>query len=490
MKLLSELLNPTEFKLKNCDEHCRVLHLTHDSRSVKVGSLFFAIKGVTTDGSRFIKEAIARGAVAVVVQKEQPEEFPQIIVPNIRQAMSLIAKAFFDNACDRFSIIGITGTNGKTTTSHIIQHLVTQSHGSCGIIGTLGAVATFKDGSSTRYHFSSLTTPDPVQLHEIFYELEKSGVSTVVMECSAHAICLDKLAGIKFKVGIFTNLSQDHLDFFPNYRAYADTKVNWFDKEIETAIINIDDVEGVKIFHNRQVNNLQSIVYAMDEVVCSKRPDEVKLGALGSKFLYLGQEFELPLAGRFNIYNALAAIEAVKLLDASIKDIALDLKNLPPIPGRFNTIDVSGRTVIIDYAHTPDSLKQILVSSRELLQGDATLTTVFGCGGDRDKTKRDKMGVISGKLSDFTVITSDNPRTESPRSVMLQIEAGCKLYTKNYVLIQDREEAIHYALEKSRVGDIIVIAGKGAEDYLEIGHEKIPYSDAKIVNEFRASLQK
>ena len=407
----------------------QVTHLTHDSRDVREGSLFFSLRGT------YVTEALAKGAVGVVTE-------------DARRQMALISKEFYDNACDKMKIVGITGTNGKTTTTHIISHILRANKIKVESIGTLGP--------------TPLTTPDPIELHALFKQFYEEGVQVVVMECSAHAIHLEKLAGITFEVGVFTNLSQDHLDFFPDYRAYADTKTKWFDENMKSAVINIDDEESTNIHHKN------IIPYSFDEKI----------------------KFRSPLLGRFNHYNCLAAIKVCQQLGLPMRKIKRALRTVPPVPGRFSTVTVNGKTVVVDYAHTPDSLENIIKACRDLAGDKGHIITVFGCGGERDVSKRPLMGAVSSQLSDYTIITSDNPRGEPPRSIMLQIEAGAKLHSANYKLIADRKEAIYHALDMAKPGDIVIVAGKGAEDYMDIGGKKISYSDHGVICEYKSKFDK
>lgn len=490
-----------------------VTHLTHDSREVGQGCLFFAISGGSSNGAMYAMNAISNGAVAVVTERKLCKKIPQIIVPCVREAMSIIAKEFYGNASDDLKIIGITGTNGKTTTTNMIAHILLSNGVKVGTIGTLGAFVFEQcdakseqttqgghGGDSPIKLYENLTTPDPIELHEIFLKMKNAGVSVVVMECSAHAIHLKKLVGIKFKVGVFTNLSRDHLDFFPNYEHYAMTKVNWFDKTyMENIISNIDDIYGRVI--------PATMRYGM-EFICTCESCSKKCGCkchvtdvVAKNIVMTGTEsvfdliiegmiysgVRLPSAGKFNIYNAIAAVGAVNSLCIGIGlgQIIASVAVMPPVPGRFNTLDVDGVTVVIDYAHTPDSLQKIIETCNEI-KGEGKLYSVFGCGGDRDKGKREQMGIISGKMADFTVITSDNPRSESPRAIMLQIEAGVKCVTDKFAAIECRREAIHFALGTATAGDIVLIAGKGAEEYQEIAGTKHAFNDSVIVNEYIA----
>ena len=514
MRRLGDLIRELgNFELVNCNPDLEITHLTHDSRTAKAGSLFFAITPAKPTDEKsgitmYALNAVSRGAVVIVTEAVIDDRLPHVIVKNARVAMSQIAKAFYDNACDKMKIVGVTGTNGKTTTTHILYHILKQNRVPVGLIGTLGAKWSTNAQAGGR---SPLTTPDPIDLHELFYNMSEDGVEVVIMESSAHAIALDKLVGITFEIGVFTNLSQDHLDFFGDYRTYANTKLNWFNDKIKAAIINADDPESAKINHPNKIE------FGLEGV-------RVELRANGSSWEAKGSEgtdgtwrsrglFELcqsgstssdlrvpqtsqvpsvpsdpcthswsvPLAGRFNVYNALAAINCAVELGLRQEQIRKALVSLPPIPGRFNTIKAGETSVIIDYAHTPDSLEKIIRATRELVAA-GRIITVFGCGGNRDASKRPLMGRISGKLSDYTIITTDNPRFESPRSIILQIEAGIKTVTDRYEIIEDRADAIQHALGIAKSNDIVIIAGKGAEPYMEIKGVRHPYNDYEVVH--------
>ncbi|MCL2569769.1 MAG: UDP-N-acetylmuramoyl-L-alanyl-D-glutamate--2,6-diaminopimelate ligase [Firmicutes bacterium] len=483
MKKLCELLVGFECTTINCDLDIEIFGLSHDSRSVKDGYAFFALPGENQDGRDFAFHAMMRGARVIITEQQIDKGYPQVLTKCARTAMSLMAKAFYNNACDNLKVVGITGTNGKTTTTHILTHILRMGGVNTASIGTLGIgvdYETSKRLDPSIFEMSCLTTPDPIELHRLFYDLHSIGIKAIVMEASAHAIHLKKLVGITFDVGIFTNLSIDHLDFFQCYRKYADTKINWFQNEtMKRAIINIDDIEGKKI----QANHDDVIAYSLKDV-------HIELSSKGSRFTMKNKTFDFPLAGAFNVYNALAAIKSARLFGIRYEKIIDSLKNLPPVPGRFNTIDVNGVTVVIDYAHTPDGLEKIITSCREIVSGKGRLITVFGCGGNRDATKRPLMGSASAKLADFTIITSDNPRDENPRVIMLQIEAGVKLYTTSYCLVESRRQAIAHALKMAKPGDVVIVAGKGAENYQEIKGKKIPYNDHGVINNLMDKRQK
>ena len=425
-------------------------------------------------------QAVARGAVLIVAEEKLEDiTIPQLTVPNVREFMSLAAKRFHDNVCDKMDIIAVVGTNGKTTCAHMLKHILGKN---TGVIGTLGASISY---SSFVIRHSSLTTPDPIELHEIFAQMYARGVRTVVMEVTAHAIHYHKVAGITFRAGIFTNITQDHLDFFENMEKYAETKVGFMTSEaIQTAIVNFDDPYGQQIAVNRRENGEKAVLYSISAL---------------PKILQT-------TAPRFNVYNELACIYTALELRLKPRVIRKALKTMPQVPGRFNVYKTKNKvTAIIDYAHTPDALEKLLTAARELVKDEGRLVAVFGCGGNRDKSKREIMGSVAAKLSDYIVVTSDNPRDEPPMVIMLQIKAGIEthpvaatprhpsilkgscsvgFYAENYCLIENREEAVRYALDNAKAGDVVVIAGKGAETTQEIAGRFIPYNDSNIVKQY------
>ena len=433
-----------------------VAHLTHDSRTVKQGSCFFVLNTKSANGKMYIKQAVSRGASIIVAEEKLDEPIPTLVVPDVREFMSRAAKRFYGACCDKMDIIGITGTNGKTTCAHMLKHILGKH---TEIIGTLGP--------------GKLTTPDPIELHEIFADMYRRGVRTVIMEVSAHAIHFRKIAGINFRTGIFTNLSQDHLDFFGTIDKYAQTKIDFMTSPaVHAVIVNIDDKYGREIIATHKY----SFKYSIHSV------KDLQLTPNGSMFEFEKHRFMVNMAGRFNVYNALACIQTARELGIKWGKVNKALRTLPPVPGRFSVIPCKGFSVIIDYAHTPDGLEKILTSCREFCA--KRLIVVFGCGGNRDKTKREIMGAIAAKFSDYVVVTSDNPRYESPMAIMLQIEAGVKTVDKKYKLIEDRAEAVRHALGYAKEGDVVVIAGKGAETTQEIAGVFIPYTDEQIVREY------
>lgn len=435
--------------------------LHHDSREAAHGSMFFCLEGTRVSGAKFAVEAVKNGALCLVAEKWL-EDIPvvQIIVPNVREAMSLIAKAFYGNKVDEMRIVGVVGTNGKTTCTHILRHILEVASEKVGVIGTLGIWF-----GKRRVGFG-LTTPDPIHLHRIFAQMHDDGIHIVVMEASAHAIHFKKLAGIAFEIVIFTNLTQDHLDFFGTFENYSNTKIGFFlTNSIRTAVINTDNEFGRRILNERKG---KSVEYALRDV------------KLFPNKSIIDNEFEVNLPARFNAENTLGCVTAAKMLGVIPEKIKEAVRTIPRITGRFNVFNVAGTTVVIDYAHTPDGLEKIISAVREF--APKKIITVFGCGGNRDKAKRQIMGKIAARLSDFTVVTSDNPRFERPSSIMKQIRKGFKIgKNKNFVMIVDRETAIKFALGKAQVDDIIIIAGKGGETHTEIKGKLIEYTDESVI---------
>lgn len=476
-----------------------VTGLYHHSQQVRHGGLYFALK----DGT-YVPEAVQNGATVIVSQtgtvNNVPNGITHITVPDVRLAMSLAAKAFYGNVVDRMRVTGVVGTNGKTTTTYIMQHILEMATGkNVGVIGTTGVL----NAGKTWEGVTTLTTPDPIDLHRAIACMYRNGVRDVVMEVSAHAIYYQKIAGINFAGVIFTNITQDHLDFFKTFENYKATKLGFFQNlQSGTVVINADDAYGLAVAE--AVNNrpeVYAISYSLkhDAIIGTAQwafVDQVVLAVHGSDFI-LGKAgpCHLALTGLYNVYNAVAAALLANHYGVTWSVIKEALATMPSIPGRFNTYDIHGVTAVIDYAHTPDGLEQLLKNARAVLPTNAKLFVVFGCGGDRDRLKRPQMGSIAYRLADFVVLTSDNPRTENPETIIDEIERGIKTIdittlqhcledsaATKYTRIVDRTQAIEYALSHAQVGDMVVIAGKGHENYMEINHEKIPYMDSKVLD--------
>ncbi len=451
--------------------------LACDSSKVKPGFLFFCLVGRENDGHTFAADALSRGAAAIVVERRLALDCVQIEVDDTRAAMARAAAAFYGNPSKRLKIIGITGTNGKTTTTYIIKSIIEASGHSCGLIGT--NAVEYGDSKIP----ATLTTPDPIDLQHTLSDMAAAGVEYVVMEVSAHALALKKVDGIVYEVAAFSNFSRDHLDFFGDMKSYAQAKKSFFTPEhARTAVINVDDELGREIISETK---LHTVTYGVDN------PSDVfgidlEMSAYGLSYVInmfdrVGS-VKFNLTGRFNMYNTLCAAAVAAALDIPFNAIIAGIRGITKIDGRFNIINTTKCNVIIDFAHTDDGIANILRAIREF--APARIITVFGCGGNRDKTKRAVMGKIVSQLSDYCFITSDNPRFEPPVDIILQIESGIKeIGRTNYTPIVDRKEAIRAALEMANKDDIVLIAGKGAEQYNDVMGNKQPYNDERYVME-------
>ncbi len=451
--------------------------LYHNSKEVKEGGLFFCIDGTNVDGNAFAVEALQNGAIAIVSSKKTDLSGVAVVyVKDVRLAMSLAAANFYGNPSKDMQVLGVTGTNGKTTTTFMLEAILKEAGKKVGIIGTSGS---FIEG---RFLESSLTTPDPINLQKILGIMRDNNVDVVCMEVSAHALELSKIRGVMTDIALFTNLTEDHLDFFKDMQNYKRAKESFFmDGYAKNAVINIDDDFGAELAEKVEIPFL---TYSRRSQKIGKA-DIIAGGIthnnLSQSFVVstpLGQEtITLNMAGNFNISNALGAIGASLLLGIDLETIKNGLEKLKEVEGRFNCYCVRGVKVIIDYAHTPDGLKNLLLAARELTS--QKLFVVFGCGGNRDPIKRPIMGKIAEKLADYVIITNDNPRFEDPKDIAKAIASGIE--GDNYLVKLDREKAIKLAIKKAKNGDVVVIAGKGAEDYIDIMGKKLPYSDKKVV---------
>ncbi|GAB6875894.1 UDP-N-acetylmuramoyl-L-alanyl-D-glutamate--2,6-diaminopimelate ligase [Thermaerobacter litoralis] len=473
-----------------------VAGITYDSRRVEPGFLFVAIRGLRYDGHSFIDEAVARGAAAVVGERALAlEGVPYVQVPSSRLALGLLAAAFYGHPSSRLVLVGVTGTNGKTTTTHLIRWVLEAGGHPTGLIGTVHNIIGGRSLPVER------TTPEAADLQRLLAAMRDEGMTHVVMEVSSHALSLQRVAGCAFDIGVFTNLTQDHLDFHASMEDYAAAKARLFARlgrnEVpgttkpgpKAAVINADDPWG-RFMADR--SSAPVITYGLRE-----RADitarEVEVGPGGIRFVLVSGQGEVPvrlrLTGRFNVYNALAAAGAGLALGLDPGTVARGLESLPAVPGRLERIDRGQPfAVIVDYAHTPDGLENVLKGVRELA-GQGRVICVFGCGGDRDRGKRPQMGAISARLADYTVLTSDNPRSEDPEAILDDIEAGVRQVPgAAYERVTERAAAIRRALELARPGDVVLIAGKGHEDYQIFADRTIHFDDREVAAEALAAM--
>jgi UDP-N-acetylmuramoyl-L-alanyl-D-glutamate--2,6-diaminopimelate ligase len=445
-----------------------------DSRSVERGTFYIAVRGSQSDGHRFVADAVGRGASAVIVETPQKSAVPEILVRDSRRAALVLGAAWYGHPARCLSLIGVTGTNGKTTTTGLIRHLLNRNQ-CAGSIGTLGAF----DGADQPVASTagSLTTPGPIDLQATLAALQDRGVTQVAMETSSHSLDQGRLDGLSFAAAVFTNLTRDHLDYHGTMEAYLASKLRLADllQPSGVEVINLDDDAWSALqFRNRR------ITFGLHPAA-DVRATQISMNASGSCFLLTGRfgssEVLLPLLGDFNVSNALAAAATALGLELSLQEVVDRLATAPQVPGRMERISDSPCTVLRDYSHTPDSLERALQSLRPLTPGRIIL--VFGCGGDRDKGKRPLMGRIAADLSDLAIATSDNPRTEDPEAIIDEIERG--MGGAPHLRIPDRLSAIRAALNEGRAGDTVLLAGKGHETYQVIGTKKIDFDEREIV---------
>ena len=454
--------------------------LVCDSRKVKKGDLYFCLPGLRVDGHNFAKAAADAGAAALVVERKLPVDLPQVLVEDARGAMSYMAQCFYGYPAEKMHGVGITGTKGKTTTSFLVRAIARHAGHKVGLMGT---VCTYIGEEEEP---ASLTTPDPIDVQSLLCRMKDAGCDFYVMEVSAHALDLRKLVGMKFDQGIFTNFSQDHLDYFGTMETYRRAKEKFFDPfYIGHAVVNADDEAG-----KYMLGRVPATTYGVS-VPADAYANEIEILESGVSYRLHWKDVVLPLhlhiSGIFNVYNSMAAAVACLEMGISPEDVKAGLESVTVVPGRIEPLPThTPYRVILDYAHSPASLESILKTIRQFTRG--RLICVFGCGGGRDKEKRPIMGEISGRLADFSVLTSDNPRLEDPMDILRAIEEGIKRTTGPYVVIENRREAIRYAMQMGQPGDVIVLAGKGHETYQDIGGQKHPFDEKVVVREILAEM--
>ncbi len=457
-----------------------VTGLVCDSRKVKKGDLYFCLPGLRVDGHNFAKAAADAGAAALVVERKLPVDLPQVLVEDARAAMSYIAQCFYGYPAREMHGVGITGTKGKTTTSFLVRAIARHAGHKVGLMGT---VCTYIGEEEEP---ASLTTPDPIDVQSLLRRMKDAGCDFYVMEVSAHALDLRKLVGMKFDQGIFTNFSQDHLDYFGTMETYRRAKEKFFDPfYIGHAVVNADDEAG-----KYMLGRVPATTYGVS-APADAYANEIEILESGVSYRLHWKDVVLPLhlhiSGIFNVYNSMAAAVACLEMGISPEDVKAGLESVTVVPGRIEPLPThTPYRVILDYAHSPASLESILKTIRQFTRG--RLICVFGCGGGRDKEKRPIMGEISGRLADFSVLTSDNPRLEDPMDILRAIEEGIKRTTGPYVVIENRREAIRYAMQMGQPGDVIVLAGKGHETYQDIGGQKHPFDEKVVVREILAEM--
>lgn len=493
--------------LRGCDDIQRIrgndildkdiAGIAYDSRRVKDDYLFVAIRGEKFDGHSFIRDAVDQGATVIVAEKESPDGGDgYILVKDSRRALACMASNFYRNPSEALFICGITGTNGKTTTTYILKSILEAWGKSVGLIGTLHYL--IGDKAYPAFH----TTPESVEFQGLLREMLSTGCTHVVAEISSHALAQYRVENTLFRTAIFTNLTRDHLDFHKTMEDYFRAKERLFVDLLDrngTAVINSDDPYGKRLAARmkRDFPHRSVMTYGFerdaDMGVCSER---IASSGLMFTLLFQGAQYEIssPLLGLPNIYNIMSAAAAAQSMGIPWETIMIGISRAGVVPGRFEKVEAGqGFLCILDYAHTEDALERVITSARKLVSSAATavqkedplgkprVITVFGCGGDRDKGKRPRMGEVSTRLSDFVIITSDNPRSEDPSEIIGQIQEGA--LNNNYLIEPDRKEAIHKAVQMARDGDLVLVAGKGHEDYQEIRGVRYPFSDRDVLHE-------
>lgn len=452
-----------------------VTELAYDSRKVEPGTLFFCVVGEKVDGHEFGARAVEEGAAALVVERELTDlDVTQVVVPDSRAAMAPLAARFWGDPTARLRMVGVTGTNGKTTTAFLVREILQAADFYCGLLGTVKQVVGGVEKEVVR------TTPEAIELQKTFRQMLDGGDEACAMEVSSHAMTLHRADAIHFEVAIFTNLTQDHLDFHADMEDYFLAKRKLFEAGPKLAIVNVDDPYG-----RRLADEFECLTFSAEGAEADYSASEIEFDASGASFSVGGMRLRTGLPGHFNVANALGAFAAAEAMGVGSEIAVAGLARAARVPGRFEPIDEGqGFSVLVDYAHTPDSLENVLRAARRLTKG--RLISVFGAGGDRDRDKRPKMGRAGAELSDLAVITSDNPRSEDPETIVAEVAAGAEGVSGGAELevVVDRREAIALALGRARPGDTVVIAGKGHEQGQEFEDgRKIPFDDREVARE-------
>jgi UDP-N-acetylmuramoyl-L-alanyl-D-glutamate--2,6-diaminopimelate ligase len=441
-----------------------------DSRRVRPGALFVAVRGERTDGHLYVRDAVANGARAVVLQapEDLPEDVTVVRVADSRRALSALAAAFYGDPSLSLDAIGVTGTNGKTTVTHMAAAILNSAGIPCGVVGTVGA--EFGKRSWRSEH----TTPQAPELHALLAEMLDAGARAVAMEVSSHALALDRVDDVRFRIAALTNVTRDHLDFHHTHDAYAAAKRRLFELA-DSCVLNSDDPLGARWAVELLARGRTVVSYGTG-AGSALVPTDVAIEPDAAAFAVGGQRFSVRLPGRFNVWNALAAIAIARLMGVADATSARGLAALERVPGRMERLSAGGVDVVVDYAHTPDALENALLVLRETTSG--ALAVVFGCGGDRDRGKRPLMGAVAARLADRLYLTSDNPRTEEPQAIVDEIVRGIGGARAEIEL--DRRRAIERAIGVARRGDVVLVAGKGHEDYQIVGDRVLPFDDAAV----------
>lgn len=472
--LLSCLAKATPHTL--IGEDVEVNELRYNSRKVEKGDVFCCVVGTFADGHKYAAQAVEAGAAALVVERQLDLDVPQILVENTRIAMAEMAAAYYGNPADEMVMVGITGTNGKTSTSYMLKSIAERMGKKVGLIGTIRNMIGDIIIDTER------TTPESVDLQRILRQMKDEKVDVVIMEVSSHSLDQKRVHGITYDVGCFTNLTQDHLDYHKTFENYFAAKKLMF-AQCEKAVINLDDSYAADMVAGMDIPVLTVGVREQADVTAS----EIDITTRGVQFDFnyrnVTSRFNVPIPGLFSVFNAMSAAGIALSLGWTLDSIKYGLEHMVSVSGRLEPLPTGKNefTVLLDYAHTPDALENLLKTVRGFATG--RVVTLFGCGGDRDHAKRPIMGEIAGRFSDFAIVTSDNPRSEDPMEIIASVEDGVKKSGCEYVVIESRRDAIEYALKNAKKNDVIILAGKGHENYQEINGGKQPFDEKEIVAE-------
>ena len=473
---LKDLLNGAQLLSVEADMEMEVTGISYDSHTTQPGDVFVAISGETTDGSRFIAEAREKGAVCAVCRHSVQEAIPYVVTDSCRRTLAVMSANYFDHPAKEMTLVGVTGTNGKTTGTYLIKRILEQKAGAkVGLIGTIQNMVGEQILPTER------TTPDPYRLQELLRQMADAGCSHVVMEVSSHALAMDRVYGLRFAVALFTNLTQDHLDYHKTMEQYCDAKAILF-QNCDIDVYNADDPWAQRLLRRSTCRRFSYGLGAADltagNVVLASDCVRYTAQTEGHK-----TAVQVPIPGNFTVYNSLAAMAVCWNMGVTPEDCARVMRFTHGAKGRMEVVPTPGRpyTVLIDYAHTPDALENVLRAVKGFAKGRTV--ALFGCGGDRDRTKRPQMGEIAARIADFSVVTTDNPRTERPSDIIDDILQGMG-NAAAYQVVENRVEAIRWALDHACKDDVIVLCGKGHEDYQEIGRKKYHLDEREVITEY------
>ena len=475
---LRELLLDMELLSATADLEMEITGVSYDSRTTKPGDLFVAMAGFAVDGHAFIGKASAAGAAAVLCEKVPQENIPYVQVSDSRRCLAVVGANFFGHPADSMTMVAVTGTNGKTTTTYLLKSILEQALGA-----KVGLIGTNQNMIGDEIIPTERTTPESFELQKLFARMRDAGCTHVVMEASSHALALDRVYGVHYAVGIFTNLTQDHLDFHKTMEAYCDAKAILF-RNCDTGVCNADDPWTDRLLAEA---TCRKFTYS-EKAPSDLRAEDISLGADHIAFTAVTAEervaIRVNIPGGFMVYNTLDVLGAALALGISLEKSAEVLARVPHVKGRVEVVPTPGKdyTILIDYAHSPDGMVNVLSSVKGFAKGRTV--ALFGCGGDRDKTKRPKMGKVAADIADFAIVTTDNPRTEKPADIIADILPGFDGSDTPYVVVEDRVEAIHWAMDHAEKDDVIVLCGKGHETYQEVNHVKDHMDEREIVADY------